>query len=108
MPATRSEQLREDLESERDELQKSLSELTTDGADAPDFDENFADSAQVAAEQGENLALAAALRDRFDEVEGALARIEAGTYGVCTVCGDEISATRLEAMPATPFCITHA
>ena len=65
MPATRSEQLREDLESERDELQKSLSELTTDGADAPDFDENFADSAQVAAEQGENLALAAALPARL-------------------------------------------
>ena len=108
MPATRTEQVREGLESERDELQKSLSELTTDGADAPDFDENFADSAQVAAEQGENLAVAATLRDHLDEVEGALVRIEAGTYGVCTVCGDEIAAPRLEAMPATLFCIKHA
>ena len=108
MATTDLSKLRDVLLAEAEDLHRQLAELETDGATAPDFDENFADSAQVAAEQGENLALAAALRDRFDEVEGALARIEAGTYGVCTVCGDEISATRLEAMPATPFCITHA
>ena len=108
MPATRAAQVRESLEAERAELVTRLSELTKDGAAAPDFDENFADSAQVAAEQGENLALAAALREQLDEIEGALGRIEAGTYGMCTVCGDEIAAARLEAMPATPFCIKHA
>lgn len=100
--------LRSDLEAERDELARRLEELTADGAAAPDFDENFADSAQVAAEQGENLSLAAALRDQLTDVEGALSRLADGTYGRCLECGDQISAARLEAMPATPYCINHA
>lgn len=37
-------------------------------------------------------------------IEAALARIEAGTYGDCAKCGEEISAERLEALPFTPFC----
>ena len=102
------QEIRADLEGERDDLSRRLDELTADGATAPDFDENFADSAQVAAEQGENLSLAAALRDQLEDVEGALQRIEAGTYGTCQECGEQISEVRLEAMPATPFCIDHA
>lgn len=38
------------------------------------------------------------------QIRAALARIEDGTYGVCTKCGDDISAERLETLPATPFC----
>lgn len=101
-------EIRADLEAERAELSRRLDELTADGATAPDFDENFADSAQVAAEQGENMSLAVALRDQLADVEGALQRMDDGTYGLCSVCGKEISAARLEAMPATPFCIDHA
>lgn len=37
-------------------------------------------------------------------VEGALARIRKGTFGVCEVCGSPISRTRLEAVPWTRFC----
>ena len=101
-------EIRADLESERADLARRLEELTADGATAPDFDENFADSAQVAAEQGENMSLAVALRDQLSDVEGALQRIDEGTYGLCEVCGKQISEARLEAMPATPFCIDHA
>ena len=108
MSTTRPDQLRDDLEAERADLLRRLSELETDGSEAPDFDENFADSAQVAAEQGENMALAANLRDQLGEVEGAMARIDEGSYGKCVVCGNKISAARLEAMPATPYCIDHA
>ena len=100
--------LRDQLVAERDELTRQLAELSIDGSSGEDFDENFADSGQVAAELGEHLALAATLRDQLDDVEGALARIDAGTYGLCATCGEEIAADRLEAMPATPFCITHA
>jgi hypothetical protein len=55
-----------------------LDELTIDGSASPDFDENFADSAQVAAELGENLTLAAALREQLNDVEGALTRLSNG------------------------------
>ncbi|MCV2876693.1 TraR/DksA C4-type zinc finger protein [Rhodobacteraceae bacterium XHP0102] len=37
-------------------------------------------------------------------IHAALARIEAGTYGVCTDCELPISEDRLEVLPFTPFC----
>ena len=100
--------LRDELLTEADDLHRQLGELETDGAAAPDFDENFADSAQVAAEVGENQALAANLRDQLVEVEAAVARIDAGTYGTCETCGGAIGDARLEAMPSARFCIDHA
>jgi RNA polymerase-binding transcription factor DksA len=62
----------------------------------------------VAAEQGENAVLANRLRAELDEVERALAKLDDGTYGRCEVCGGPIAEARLEAMPATRFCIDHA
>jgi RNA polymerase-binding transcription factor DksA len=105
---TPGQDVRAQLDAEREELSRRLTELTADGAAAPDFDENFADSAQVAAEQGENLALAATLRDQLDDVVAALARIDDGTYGRCGVCGNPIAAARLEAVPTASVCIDHA
>jgi RNA polymerase-binding protein DksA len=39
------------------------------------------------------------------EIEGALARIEAGTYGVCVNCGKPIAEERLAAIPWATYCI---
>lgn len=44
----------------------------------------------------------------IERIRNALARIDDGTYGVCVTCGDEISAKRLDILPATPFCATCA
>lgn len=38
-------------------------------------------------------------------VAQALQRIEEGSFGECTHCGNEIGPKRLEAMPSTPYCI---
>ena len=94
------------LDTERADLVRQLEELSADGA-AADLDENFADSAQVTAEQVENRTLAASLRDQLDDVEHALERIDAGTYGTCEVCDQPVAPARLEAMPSTRFCIDH-
>ncbi len=40
------------------------------------------------------------------QIDAALARMEAGTYGQCIDCGVEIPAARLHAAPAAPRCIT--
>ena len=49
------------------------------------------------------------LRDRekflLKKIERALQRMEAGTFGICERCEDEISAKRLEARPVTTLCI---
>ena len=73
-----------------------------------EFDEGFADSGQVTAERGEVDALASNLLDNLGAVDEALAKLDAGTYGKCEVCGEEIAEARLEAMPSARFCITHA
>jgi DnaK suppressor protein len=39
------------------------------------------------------------------EIDQALARIEAGTYGTCRTCGRPISEERLEAIPYATQCI---
>ena len=49
------------------------------------------------------------LRDRekflLKKIDDALSRIEGGTYGICEICEEEISAKRLEARPVTTMCI---
>jgi RNA polymerase-binding transcription factor DksA len=99
--------LRGRLEEEAEQLDAQLRELGRDESSL-DYDDNFADSGQVAAEQGENQALAARLREQLDDVELALGKLDDGSYGRCEVCGNEIGEARLEVMPATRFCIEHA
>jgi len=94
------------LEEERAQLKSQLADLGVDGGIA--YDENFADSGQVAAEQGENRALVGQLEETLMEVERALAKLDDGKYGECEVCGKDIGEARLEAMPATRYCIDCA
>ena len=95
--------VRASLEEDRKQLEEQLAEFG--GAS---FDENFADSGQVAAEQGEAQALAGPLRDQLDDIEAALTKLDGGDYGSCETCGETIAAARLEAMPATRYCIDCA
>jgi DnaK suppressor protein len=98
--------LRASLEEEREQLQTQLAELDDDSEVS--YDENFADSAQVAGQQGANRALSGQLSENLAEVERALGKMDDGTYGRCERCGKEIGEARLEAMPATRFCIDDA
>ena len=97
----------ERLAGERAQLTSQVRELGGEETELA-VDDNFADSGQVAAEEGENRALAAQLRDQLDDVERALVKLDDGTYGSCEVCEQAIGADRLDAMPATRFCIEHA
>lgn len=42
------------------------------------------------------------------QIKAALARIDAGTFGLCQSCGEAVSAERLEVLPHTPWCKTCA
>ena len=99
--------LRSALEEEQQQLRQQLDDLGG-GAGGPDFDENFADSGQVAAEQGETRSLVNQLRDTLADVERALAKMDEGGFGTCEECGADIAEPRLEAMPATRWCIDCA
>ena len=95
------------LVEEHTQLRAEIEDLHV-GDPAEAHDENFADSGQVAAEQGESMALAGKLREQLDDVARALDKLDAGTYGLCEACGEPIGADRLEAMPAARYCIRHA
>jgi DnaK suppressor protein len=99
--------VRADLTAERDRLAAQIDSLEPSTSDSR-VDDNFADLGQVAAEQGENQALAAQLRSELEEVELALKKLDDGTYGRCETCGEPIAPARLEAMPAARYCINHA
>jgi DnaK suppressor protein len=91
------------LEGDRVQLRSQLQDLGV-----ATYDENFADSGQVAAEQGENRALVNHLAETLEDVERALAKLDEGTYGACESCGRPIGEARLEAMPAARYCIECA
>lgn len=42
---------------------------------------------------------------RLGEVRAALLRIDAGTFGSCVECGEDINPKRLAAVPWAPLCI---
>jgi len=44
-------------------------------------------------------------RREMEAIQAALARIDAGTYGICATCGETISAARLTAMPTARHCV---
>lgn len=98
--------LRTTLEQERDSLRAQLAELGY-GAQL-DYDPNFADSSQVTAERGETEALVQKLVNSLREVEHALEKFDADTYGVCEGCGKAIAPARLEARPEARQCIDCA
>jgi RNA polymerase-binding transcription factor len=100
--------LRRELEAEKAQLSRRLAELGHGGSPSLSFDQNFADSSQVTAERAEVEALATSLQESLGEVEDALAKFDAGTYGKCESCGQDIAPARLEAAPAARLCINCA
>lgn len=63
-------------------------------------------SAQVATERALEFAIGERETAELAEIDAALARIEAGSYGQCTDCGVDIAPARLQASPEAPRCIS--
>ena len=107
---------RELLEQHRERLLATIahhdigtSTLDDDAGDlSPQADNHPADLATDTYERELDEGLEEDARARLRDIEDAFARIEAGTYGTCTVCGKEIPAERLEVLPWTTLCIEDA
>jgi len=70
-----------------------------------------ADSSEQAIDLADDEALAGVddvLRQEIREIREALLRIENGTYGICSSCGDDIRQERLAVMPTATKCIKCA
>lgn len=68
-------------------------------------DEHDPEGATIAFERAQVAALLDAARRRLAELDAALERVGAGTYGRCEVCGRQIPAERLEVRPAARTCV---
>jgi DnaK suppressor protein len=76
------------------------------GADA--FGKRVGDGTTEAVERISTTLTARSIASSLLEVDRALEKVEAGTFGVCDVCEDTIPVERLEARPFTSRCIRHA
>ena len=63
------------------------------------------EGADEASELEKRLALGQRLEESLKEVEHALEKYEAGTYGLCDSCGQLIERARLEAIPQASLCL---
>ena len=78
----------------RDDETARLAQLRI-GHDPVEIDEHTEISAALASET-------------LDDIEHALSRLDAGTYGMCEFCGQAIPFERLEAIPHANTCVACA
>ena len=91
--------IKQELEGVRGEDQReSLEELSS-------YDQHQADVATETFEREKDLSILDSVEGELADIEHALQRLDDGTYGTCEACGKPIGDDRLEAMPATRYCL---
>jgi RNA polymerase-binding transcription factor DksA len=76
-------------------------------AELSDYDQHPADTATDTFERERDLGLLDDLEAEFRELEAALKRIDAGSYGIDEVTGEPIDPARLEAVPTARTNVPH-
>jgi DnaK suppressor protein len=104
-------ELYERLKKEKVELLEKLEQLRTLGQPSTERKEGSPfgkreEGADEASELEKRLALEERLGESLNEVEHALQKYEAGTYGLCDSCGQPIEKARLEAIPQASLCLS--
>ena len=103
MDPTLANAARTALETERARLRAELDE----GIESPGqmtYGSQAAAASQVFAQQ-RDLALHDKAEKELELVDAALSRLDAGTFGTCLRCGNDIAPGRLEALPWAAYCI---
>ena len=105
-----SVELYEILKKEKTELLEKLEQLRVLGQPSAERKEGSPfgkreEEADEASELEKRLVLEERLGASLNEVEHALQKYEAGTYGLCDSCGQTIERARLEAIPQASLCL---
>jgi DnaK suppressor protein len=113
MDAKTLAQLKEVLLTEHVRLATELADLERDSATnlsdqsgENNYRDHMADQGTATFGKELEMSLEENARQLFGAVSKALERIDAGTYGQCVRCGDDIPVDRLKAMPAAELCIS--
>jgi DnaK suppressor protein len=108
LDAVKLERLGAQLSQQRVDLRREIEEYRADpDSDDVSFesDAGFSDRSHSTEERARVIAVVRALRSNLHDVDRALAKIAAGTYGTCERCGDPIAEERLDAIPWAILCI---
>lgn len=103
----RLERARRDAGSLVEDLRAELIAIGESTETNPD-DEHDAEGSTVGYERARVRGLLERAERSLADVDAALARIRAGTYGTCTDCGHAIPPERLAALPTTARCAACA
>ncbi len=98
--------VRERLLRELDQVQARIAQLRQRLETKADYGPGRGDPAVYQWEF--NLALLQRAEEQALQVHAALARLDAGTYGICQNCGNPIEDERLEILPLSTHCIRCA
>lgn len=102
----RQKAYRASLEEQRAEfLDLYRHDLKAGQAASDEGTEDLVDVANKAYDKELLLQLSDTERTMIFEVDEALTRLDAGAYGICTHCGDELGIPRLDAVPWARYCI---
>ncbi|MET8060959.1 TraR/DksA family transcriptional regulator [Streptomyces microflavus] len=91
------------LRSELEASGAALAGLMRDSGDGAGDDEADTGTKNITREH--ELSLAANAQEMLEQTERALARLEAGTYGLCEICGKPIGKARMQAFPRATLCV---
>lgn len=105
-------ELRQQLQSEKKELEKTLASLnsgleerlTDSVGELSSYDQHAADLGQETYDRAKDLALRDNTRRLLDDTEAALESMARGEYGICQECGQPIDERRLRAIPSAVLC----
>lgn len=99
------EEFRQLLQSQLDSLlreaEKTVTEMTEEKTNFPDP----TDRASLESDRNFELRIRDRERKLIMKIREALERIEAGEFGICENCEEEIGEARLKARPVTTLCI---
>ena len=93
------------LLAKKQDLESTIGKKGLTGRSGTDGHGDFADRSAAANEEEISIQLKQTDAKLLRAIEDALSRVQAGTYGVCVECEEEISAARLGAVPWTKVCI---
>ena len=89
-------------------LTRSFDGIVEATADVATDDEHDPEGHTIAWERQQVAALLDETTHALAQIDAAERRIDDGTYRTCTVCGSPIDPARLDALPASPTCVTCA
>lgn len=86
----------------RDEVFRKLGKEYNDQFDNP---QDLEDLGLIDLIEDLGLTVADMRRQEIEKLDEALRKLDEGTYGVCSSCGEEIDEGRLNAVPFAEYCL---